>query len=123
MDDIGKRIRNLRELRGWSQGKLAKESVSYRNRQVVIEGVVKSVCQGRGCWVEVSDGDKTVLAKSLDHSVTFPRDCTGQIVRVLGTVRINPADRCGEDHAAKSDHRCPKPSMLVEISGAKLYPK
>lgn len=94
---------------------------TYRDRQVQIEGTVTRVCQGRGCWVEVADQDANVIAKSLDHTVLFPKDCAGKKVRVLGTVRIDPADKCEADHSGKPDHECPKPSLLIEISGAKLY--
>lgn len=93
---------------------------ALKDQSVQVDGTVKRVCQGRGCWVEVADGDAAVIAKSLDHTVLFPKDCAGKRVLVQGVVRVNPPDQC-EDHEEKKDHDCPKPTLLIEITGAQLF--
>lgn len=95
-----------------------------KDKQVQIEGTVHGVCQGRGCWVEVDDGKGRMIAKSLDESVLFPKDCVGKKVLVMGIVRYKPAAACGEgsEGSDSGGHECPKPEILVEIKGAKLLP-
>lgn len=89
--------------------------------KVRIEGSVTRVCQGSGCWVEISDGAGAVIAKSFDHEVLFPKDCVGRKVVVFGVVRVDPESSCGDGGEHGKDHECPRPKVLVEVSGAKLY--
>ncbi len=103
---------------------LNKSGESMAGKQVQIEGTVKSMCKGKGCWVEVSDGTQTVIAKSPKDAVLFPKDSVGKKVVVQGIVRVNPAEACGEGSSEGSSHgeghECPKPELLVEIQGAQL---
>lgn len=96
-------------------------TAEMRDRRVQLEGTVGDVCQGSGCWVEVVDGDRAVIAKSLDHGVLFPTDCGGRRVLIDGIVRVDPESACGDHDEGDPGHRCPDPDLLVEITGAKLY--
>ena len=58
--------------------KVAKTPAKFRGKTVRLEGVVKNVCQGQGCWIEIESKGATFLAKSLDESVLVPKDCKGQ---------------------------------------------
>ena len=69
---------------------LNKNAATMSGKQVQIEGTVSKVCQGSGCWVEVSDGTVSVIAKSLDEKVLFPKDCVGKKVLVQGIYRAAP---------------------------------
>jgi len=99
----------------------------YQDKKVVIEGSILRVCQGRGCWVEVSDGTTKLIAKSIAHDVLLPMDCAGDDVQVMGRLRIDPKSTCGSDHAHEKSqeehgkHTCPQPSLLLEMEGAKLF--
>lgn len=99
---------------------LNKSGESMAGKQVQIEGTVKSMCKGKGCWVEVSDGSQAVIAKSVQDAILFPKDCVGKKVLVQGVVRYKPAEECGEGSGSGGDHECPKPEILVEIQGAQL---
>ncbi|MBI3098736.1 MAG: DUF4920 domain-containing protein [Planctomycetes bacterium] len=100
---------------------LNRDAVKQVDKTVQITGTVTKVCQGSGCWVEVSDGKVALIAKSLGHNVLFPKDCVGKKVMIEGVVRLHPADECDMDAETKKDHECPKPEMLVEVLGARLY--
>ncbi len=99
----------------------------YRDRKVAIEGSILRVCQGRGCWVEVSDGSTKLIAKSIAHDVLLPMDCAGDEIQVMGRLRIDPKSTCGSDHAHEKSqeehgkHTCPQPSLLLEMEGARLF--
>jgi hypothetical protein len=104
---------------------LAELTEAMKDKTVQIEGTVQKLCPGKGCWVEVSDGKSSAIAKSLNDSVLFPKDAVGKKVLVQGIVRFKPAAACGEGseggHSGEG-HECPKPDILVEIQGAKLFP-
>jgi hypothetical protein len=103
--------------------KLAAEPVTFAGQQVRIEGTVKAVCQGRGCWVEVTDKEgKSFLARSLDESVLLPKDCAGRKIVVQGVVTALPREAAEEAKAAEAaeGHACPKPDYVVATQGVEL---
>lgn len=108
-------------------GKLAKDPKRYVGQTLRIEGTVKKVCQGAGCWVEVaSSGGQTFLAKSLDESVLLPKDCAGRKITVQGVVTmIAPKDAAAHQHteAPGEAHECPAPTYLLATQGAELPAK
>jgi hypothetical protein len=105
---------------------LAAHPQRYVGRTVRLEGTVKAVCQGKGCWVEVASGKgRSFLAKSLDESVLLPKDCVGRKVVVQGVVTKLPAPGAeAHEHAHEvgDGHVCPAPTYLVATRGAALGP-
>ena len=106
--------------------RLARDPKRYLGRTVRLEGTVKEVCQGMGCWVEVASArGGSVLAKSLDESVLLPKDCAGRKIVVQGVVTklLAPGAEAKEHagHGAEG-HSCPAPSYVVSTQGAELLP-
>jgi hypothetical protein len=101
---------------------LSSHPENYVGQTVRLEGTVKSVCQGTGCWVEVQDAQGTsFVARSLDHEILLPMDCTGKKVVVQGVVTaMSAGEACSEhtDHAPAADHVCPRPDYVVATTGA-----
>ena len=98
---------------------LAKDPANFAGQTVRLEGTVKAVCQGMGCWVEVQQADGTsFLARSLDESVLLPKDCAGRKIVVQGVVTALPAKAAEEP--LPEGHVCPRPSYLVATQGAEL---
>jgi hypothetical protein len=101
---------------------LAKKPEKFKGKTVRLEGVVKEVCQGRGCWVEVAaPGGASFMARSLDHSILLPKDCQGRSIVVEGVVTTMPAE-AHEEHGAEmpAGHTCPKPAYVVATRGIEL---
>ena len=100
---------------------LAARPEKFKGKTVRLEGTVKNVCQGMGCWVEVADDQGTsFMARSLDESVLLPKDCKGWHVVVQGRVVVLPAKV--KQEAEPADHACPKPEYVVSTSGVELSP-
>ena len=107
---------------------LSKRPDRYVGQTVRIEGTVKAVCQGRGCWVEVQDAKgASFMAKSLDHSVLLPKDCAGRKIVVQGVVTKQAAEghehtqaEGGEMEGMPAGHTCPAPDYVVATTGAQL---
>ncbi len=101
--------------------RLAKDPAKFKGRTVRLEGTVKDVCQGKGCWVEVQDArGASFIARSLDESVLLPKDCKGQRVVVEGLVTTLP--RAAAEEPAPADHACPRPTYVVATRGVELAP-
>lgn len=108
---------------------LARRPAKFEGKTVRLEGVVKEVCQGRGCWVEVV-GPKgaSFMARSLDHSIVLPKDCKGRRIVVEGVVTAMKAAETPEEHAAHAEaeaaepagHACPVTEWVVATTGAEL---
>jgi hypothetical protein len=99
---------------------LAAAPETYTGQTVRLEGTVKAVCQGMGCWVEVEDAKgATFIARSLDHSILLPADCTGKHVVVQGVVTaMEPGEHDEPADTETSPHACPKPEYVVATQGA-----
>jgi hypothetical protein len=101
--------------------KLAKDPEKFVGQTVRLEGRVKAVCQGLGCWVEVENRKGTsFLAKSLDESIRLPKDCVGRTVVVEGVVTKLLPKPPTEEELAQEGHACPQPTYLVATKGAML---
>ena len=100
---------------------LAASPRKFKGRTVRLEGTVLDVCQGKGCWIEVAD-DKgaSFMARSLDESMHFPRDCKGWHVVVQGRVTATlGAIRWEADSTGHTDY---KPDWVVATRGVELTP-
>ena len=101
--------------------RLAKAPEKFKGRTVRLQGVVKDVCQGRGCWVEVAaPNGASFLAKSLDESVLVPKDCKGRKVVVQGVVTTLPRNEKEAEAARAEGHACPAPTYVVSMLGVEL---
>lgn len=114
---------------------LAKVTELPNGTEVQVEGKITKVCQGSGCWVEISDGSSSVICKSFGHKILFPKDVVGKTAIMKGKVLVSPP-ACGggkghdhdeeeeeeedEEEGAKK-HECPKPGILVEVLGARVH--
>lgn len=112
--------------------KLNASPKTFLDKRVRIEGTVAAVCKGRGCWVEVKEKEGvTLIARSLEHDVTVPKDCEGRPIIVEGRfIAFTPpaeaaadaaAHEHGEEHAeGEKPHACPTPTYLVTMEAVEL---
>lgn len=101
--------------------KLGKAPEKFVGKTILLEGVVKEVCQGRGCWVEVANPKgASFMARSLDETVLLPKDCKGRRVVVQGVVSAMPAKT--HEHSEEAGHSCPQPQYVVATQGIELAP-
>lgn len=58
------------------------------DQPVVVQGVIKHVCQSRGCWMIVEEEGKTVRVRFADYGFFVPWESAGKVVRMQGTLNI-----------------------------------
>jgi hypothetical protein len=94
----------------------------YVDKEVLIAGKVVAVCKGMGCWVEVMTPDsQKIICRSLDESVTVPKDCEGRFIQVQGKVKFDKKASGKAEmkaHEGMAAHACPAPKVLVCMEGA-----
>ena len=59
---------------------------AYQGGEVLVEGVMSTVCKKKGCWMILSDGRKTTRVTFKDYGFFLPKDSAGQRVRAQGVV-------------------------------------
>jgi len=60
----------------------------YADRDVLVRGRISDVCQKRGCWVVLSEGDAHVRIRFKDYGFFVPKDCSGSRAYVEGRVQV-----------------------------------
>jgi hypothetical protein len=68
---------------------------------VLIKGQVEAVCQKKGCWMVVKDGNESARVLMKDHSFAVPMDCRGKDVTVEGTLATRTFNEDQVKHLAK----------------------
>ncbi len=83
----------------------------YLGKPLLVEGTVVSVCRSRGCWMELSDGDRgpTMKVKVRDGAMVFPMSTIGKTARVQGVVELVGAKM------PKEGETCPTDPSLYRI--------
>ena len=56
----------------------------YQNQKVLLEGKISDVCQMKGCWLMLSDGERAIRIKFENYSFFVPKDSRGKKVRAEG---------------------------------------
>jgi hypothetical protein len=74
---------------------------AYKGKTIVTSGTITAVCQERGCWMELSDGeDHDANVRMHGHSFFIPKDATGKRARVQATVvLVKDGKECEEMEA------------------------
>jgi len=68
---------------------------------VQVSGEVASVCQKKGCWLVVKDGEAQARILMKDHAFTVPMDTKGKPVVVEGTLEARTFNEAQVKHLEK----------------------
>jgi hypothetical protein len=60
----------------------------YAGSPVLIRGRISDVCQRKGCWTVLSQGEEQVRVRFLDYAFFLPKDCSGKQAYVEGIVAV-----------------------------------
>lgn len=82
-------------------------AASDQKSAVLVSGTVDSVCQKKGCWLVVKDGDAEARIMMKDHAFTAPLDCKGKNVVVEGTLESRKFTEAQVKHLEKDAGKDP----------------
>jgi hypothetical protein len=60
----------------------------FGDQPILLRGRIVDVCQHKGCWTLLRDGDATVRVRFKDYAFFLPTDCVGEEALVEGVVTI-----------------------------------
>ena len=75
----------------------------FEGKTVVVEGVTGSVCENRGCWMYIEDGDARMRVTFKDYSFFVPIGSEGKRVRAEGIVSSSVVSKETLQHWAEEE--------------------
>jgi hypothetical protein len=91
--------------------------------EILATGTIAEVCQAKGCWMTVRDGDKDLRVEFKDYGFFVPWDSEGKTVRLQGVVQ--PREMTEEERAhyaaeSKSGKKPPASTLVFVASGVQI---
>lgn len=71
---------------------VADDASKFDGKDMRMTGVVDEVCQKKGCWMTMVEGEETVRVTFRDYSFFVPMDISGKHVVVDGTFQVEMMD-------------------------------
>lgn len=112
----------ITESRTTALPEILKDPGKYGGQTVRTEGIVSSVCQSRGCWMEIADESGAAHIKMAGHSFFVPREASGHRAVIQGKMATSADEgaSCGakdgcRDQAEKETGRVAK--VEIEATG------
>lgn len=99
----------------------------YLGKTVRVDGVVGSVCQNMGCWIQLADGEAGpgIQFKVDDGVIVFPKDGKGRRASAEGVFDAMPDEPEHAGHTTDATHEHPAateaPKYRVKATGAVIY--
>jgi hypothetical protein len=60
----------------------------YEGKTIVVEGSVSEVCQVKGCWMVLGEGERWMRVTFKDYAFFVPKDAAGGTARVEGLFTV-----------------------------------
>ena len=73
---------------------------AFGEEPVLVHGRIADVCQKKGCWTILRDGDATVRVRFQDYGFFLPQDVQGQEAWVEGVVTVRTLSQKEARHYA-----------------------
>lgn len=95
----------------------------FDGKKVLVEGKILNVCQGMGCWIEVSgeNEEEKIMVKVEDGVIVFPKDSKGKTALVEGIIaEVQPSTEEQHDdkeHKHDGDDPCSPKTKTYRING------
>jgi hypothetical protein len=67
---------------------IVRNSVENAGQEFLIQGVMTEVCQKKGCWVDVKDGEESITVRFKDYAFFMPKDGAGRNIKAQGVFNI-----------------------------------
>ena len=90
----------------------------FMDKTVRVEGRVAEVCQKAGCWMVLTDEEKSMRVLMKDHGFAIAKDSAGRITQVEGVVKGTEVDPEFVEHLKGESE---KPDEMPEIGKSFVY--
>jgi len=86
-------------------------------KMVALEGVIKTVCQEKGCWLTFEQGGKNVHVSFEGYSFFVPKDSGGQKVKLEGRVLLKERTKEEIEHLEGEGAKGVTAKVSIEATG------
>jgi len=101
---------------------------TWDGKDVVVDGVVKEVCQQKGCWrtIATAGPQASVMVKDEEYEIFLPEDAAGKKVYLKGTFAVAVLPESEARHYAEDAGRHPSTSLgpqktfAIDVAGARF---
>jgi hypothetical protein len=101
---------------------------TWLGKKVRVEGVITSMCEKSGCWVQITDAasHQGLRVRFQEGAVSIPLTAKGHNAAAEGIFELNPAAQAGTAEASE-EANCPyhqqeAAKYQVSATGAVVYP-
>lgn len=90
--------------------KLLNTPTDFEGKTVTVEAKVRKACEKKGCWMELSGGDKAmgVRVTFKDYGFFVPLDSAGKTAKVEGVVKVAELSEAKAKHYEAEGASVPK---------------
>lgn len=86
-------------------------------KMVALEGVIKTACQDKGCWITFEQGGKNVHVSFEGYSFFVPKDSAGQKVKLEGRVLLKERSKSEVEHLEGEGAKGVSEKVSIEATG------
>lgn len=110
-----------------TQGLSAVLAGTLPTEAVKVSGTVEAVCQKKGCWMVMKDGDMQARVLVKDHAFAIPMDGKGKAAVVEGTLEEKQLDEANVAHLKKDGDDTlegdgPRKEFFLHATAVELQP-
>jgi predicted RNA-binding protein with TRAM domain len=87
---------------------LIEQSEKLEGQKVVADGTIKQVCQKKGCFFMLDDGEHQVRITFKDYSFFIPSNTAGDYVKIAGTFNVKELSEEKAKHYAEDAEEDPE---------------
>jgi len=80
---------------------LINQSKKLEGQQVIADGTIKEVCQKKGCFFMLADGEKQARITFKDYGFFIPTNTAGKYVKIAGTFNVKELSKEKAKHYAE----------------------
>ncbi|HJQ71702.1 MAG TPA: DUF4920 domain-containing protein [Blastocatellia bacterium] len=81
-------------------------------KTIKLEGEIKDVCQAKGCWLVITDGERAMRVSFKDYGFFVPKDAAGKKVVLEGMIEKKTISEMHAQHIAQESKEKPDPSAI-----------
>lgn len=94
---------------------ILRDPAAFADRTVRVDGTVGGVCQRKGCWMMLRDGDNEVRVRFRDYAFFVPLDASGRRAAIEGTAKVEVTSEALRRHLAEDAGQ--PPEAVAKIAG------
>lgn len=111
-------------------GKVLEAPDRYTQTPILLRGRLTDLCQKKGCWTVLQDGDAVVRVRFADYGFFLPQEALGRTALVEGVTSIRELSEREARHLAAESRegdatgiRGPQREVGIIATGVRLLPR